>query len=295
MPRVSATAPAVVDFGPAAALDDVQTFTHAAWIYPKSAGGGGFGRLLGKGSNLFYAEATNTFGNDWNRATTNALSEAADNTLTMNAWNFVAATWDGGTSAIKLYHALPGNLVTEVTYKLQQLGSGLITSDAADNFLMGKRAAGDRAFDGRIANFHLLNFVANQNQLNAIMYGMAHRATPTGLLLSAPLWGLHSPEIDLSSNHGTGTVTGTSLANGPPVTLFTPKITAWVEAAGTVVTPSALAASAAVVDPTVVLGGIAVAPAAIEAAAGAVDPTVLNALSVSPSPIEPNGRVAGPA
>ena len=104
---------------------------------------------------------------------------------------------------------------------------------------------------------------------------------------------MHSPEIDLVG--ATATVTGTSLANGPPVTLFTPKIAAWGEAAGTVVTPSALAASAAVVDPTVVLGGIAVAPAAIEAAAAAVDPTVLNALSVSPSAIEANGALVDPA
>lgn len=81
------------------------------------------------------------------------------------------------------------------------------------------------------------NVVLAANEWLALYRGVPPwRIRPAALQVCIPLWGLHSPEIDLSANSDTAAVTGTTLANGPPVTLFTPKIVAWVEAAAGVST-----------------------------------------------------------
>jgi len=81
------------------------------------------------------------------------------------------------------------------------------------------------------------------NELMALARGVCPLLIrPDAITHCYPLWGSHSPEIDLSPNHDTATVTGTSVTNGPPVTLFTPK-TSVVGALGTLYSKTLTATS----------------------------------------------------
>ena len=89
-------------------------------------------------------------------------------------------------------------------------------------FLTGG-GSGDRT----VAEVAWWNTNLNAREWSALNKGVhPSRIRPESLIFLSPCWGLHSPEIELSSSHApTGTVTGTSVVNGPPVTLFTPKRT----------------------------------------------------------------------
>ena len=85
-----------------------------------------------------------------------------------------------------------------------------------------------------------------------------------------PVWGLHSPEIDLSGKGHDGTVVGTSRSNGPPITLFTPKWAATIpliEAGGGIVlldgTAAAVSSLAGALPVDKALGGTVPAVAAL--------------------------------
>jgi hypothetical protein len=58
------------------------------------------------------------------------------------------------------------------------------------------------------------------NELKGLMVKTAPTQVVAGFW---PLWGLSSPEPDLSGNRNDGTVTGAVRSNHPPITLFTPK------------------------------------------------------------------------
>ena len=70
-------------------------------------------------------------------------------------------------------------------------------------------------------------FISSKNEMlaylgNPIRVAKIMEARNSAELIM-PLWGRHSPEIDLSVNGVSGTLTNATAANDPPVTLFTPK------------------------------------------------------------------------
>lgn len=77
---------------------------------------------------------------------------------------------------------------------------------------------------GSIADVAIWNVALNASEIAALARGVRPNNIRTSALIGWwPLDGLSSPEPDLSGNSHNGTLTGTALANGPPVTLFTPK------------------------------------------------------------------------
>jgi hypothetical protein len=74
--------------------------------------------------------------------TTYTEARAANYSLNLNEWAYITAVMNG-TSSVKLY--LNG---IEVTYLIQNPGSGAHTSDAANDLYLGNNLAGDRDFDG---------------------------------------------------------------------------------------------------------------------------------------------------
>jgi hypothetical protein len=75
--------------------------------------------------------------------------------------------------------------------------------------------------EGRIAEAGLWNVALDVNEIAALARGISPRSVRPGSLVGYwPIWGIHSPEIDLVPAGRTLTVTGTSKADHAPVQPF---------------------------------------------------------------------------
>ncbi len=85
------------------------------------------------------------------------------------------------------------------------------------------------AMSGRIAEVALWDVALSAAEVAALASGVTPlHMRPGNLVAYWPVWGLHSPEIDLTSNGNNITVTGPVKAGHAPVTLYTPKWAATV-------------------------------------------------------------------
>jgi len=95
-----------------------------------------------------------------------------------------------------------------------------------DRFAVGRKmhASPTEALTGTVAAVGLAALRPSADQAVALHRGLpGRRVFGKDLKGDWPLWGLHSPEIDLTGSGNNLTLSGTTLANHAPVTLFTPK------------------------------------------------------------------------
>lgn len=206
----------LINCGAPSVLDDINTFTYCAWIKPNSIGET-YGRILEKASSnkVWYLVATNAMGCLIDRATTDTSAISANSTITMGVWQFVSVTFDATTGA-KIYKATLTGALAEVSYAANVVGTGAIITDVSQALTIGNRAAQDRTFDGVIANLVMYSGILTLEEMNSVRYGiMPKRSLIKGWW---PLYGNTSPEVDMSGNGSNGTLTGTTQADGPPIT-----------------------------------------------------------------------------
>ena len=196
----------------ASSVDDInfvaRSASHAA------AGGVSIVGGLSAGNRTIYALL------DYNGAYAGIFSTTG--TFTQDVWHH---------ALLRFYNAGTGQTNTLWANGAQDgtLASGSFTLSAnvvIAGFLTGSTSINK---DVDIADFAWWDTNLSDNEVIALARGMnPGRVRQANLLAHLPLWGLHSPEIDLSAYSDTATVTGTSVANGPPVTLFTPKQTSMI-------------------------------------------------------------------
>lgn len=138
-----------------------------------------------------------------------------------NKWHCIVGTYNATTQ--ELYAYLDGTQfgpATGVADNNTTAGRVCFLADEAN------AANGQGSLNKETGWGAFWNVVLTQNEINALARGVdPQHIRPDAIVFVAPCWGLHSPEIALKPGLGTGTVTGTTVVNGPPVTLFTPK--AW--------------------------------------------------------------------
>lgn len=203
----------LIDCGSGAHLDDLANWTWCGWIYPKTQGEGTIGRIASKAPKIFRIGGSTNLNAASPRTgpTMNLIS--ATNSLTLNAWQFVAWTYDGTNGA--LLRGVPGGVVAEMAYDATSAqGSGAFDSDAAGSLIIGNEPLGAATFDGRISHARIFNVALTANELTALMYGM--RVRGASLRGWWPLIGA-ATEPDWSGNAANGTVTGAIVDNGPPI------------------------------------------------------------------------------
>jgi Concanavalin A-like lectin/glucanases superfamily len=127
----------IVSVNAAAGLSNLNTsgMTVSAWIKPNSAGGNGRGYIVGNGngSNGWFLDMLTSssirFGVDtYPTAPTNRDSTAS---ITLGAWQHVAATWDGSANGANIHLYVNGVLVDGAS----TVGSGTAQSDASLPYL----------------------------------------------------------------------------------------------------------------------------------------------------------------
>jgi len=105
--------------------------------------------------------------------------------------------------------------------------TGSKTPSGINSFNVGRRGGTSPGvyFSGRVAEVGIWNVALSDVEVAALARGIAPPyIQPAALVGYWPVWGLHSPEIDLTPNNRTLTVTGATLADHAPVGLFTRSI-----------------------------------------------------------------------
>ena len=126
--------------------------------------------------------------------------------LSTGVWYFGCTAYDG--AALKVYL----NGVEDGTGAFS--GSADTTTGSAVIGRLGDLSADH--FNGKAAYVHIYNRGITQVEVTQLMYRPG--SVTSGLVAYLPLWGVHSPEIDLSGTGNSGTVNGaTESTDGPPV------------------------------------------------------------------------------
>lgn len=196
--------------------------SYSMWTYRTGGGGNGAGRFFDKrvssGAVEFFFNNNASSQYSFIRQFTTAgewriTSPAAD------SWHALTLTFDCSSASNDPIMYLDGSSVT-VTENQTPTGTVVDNSDA---YVIGNRANDNlRNWAGRLAWFSVWDVILNANEAAAFAGGVQPwRIRPESLVCCLPLWGLHSPELDFIRVNGTGTVTGTVLANDPPVSPFT--------------------------------------------------------------------------
>jgi hypothetical protein len=143
-----------VDCGSDSSLTDLPMISVGAWIRPNTEGENNYGRIVDKADTTgpangwtFVTSTTERLGFEVDFDGGDLECFSANNTLTLDTWQHVAATWDGTTnsSGVQLY--LDG---AQVSCGTSQNGSGNRTTDAGESLRIGNDEDGARTFDGII-------------------------------------------------------------------------------------------------------------------------------------------------
>jgi len=135
---------------------------------------------------------------------------SAGYTLNQNAWNHFVLTWDDTANETRLY--LNGSEIASQT-------ATLVTHTTVNSRAIGiQDGTANRGVNSRVAEFFILSSVLQPGQVTALNGRVSLRRVVGAVQDQyTPLYGLVSPDPDLSGNKRNGTVTGATLANHAPV------------------------------------------------------------------------------
>jgi hypothetical protein len=137
-------------------------------------------------------------------------------TISTATWYHTAGTYDGTNVKIWLNGAQDGS----------SAASSIVDAGTTSLVLGARGQSGgyDSRLNGRIADAALWSVPLTAAEIASLAKGARPwQVRPSSLQGFWPLDGLTSPEPDLSGLKNNGTLTGTSLAFGPPFMAFTPR------------------------------------------------------------------------
>ena len=153
-------------------INDLDTLTIAVWVYPRTLGESGLGRIVdkqnanadGEGFLSMASPASLVFGAArW--ATTNGNWTAPNNTVPLNTWTHVVVTY-GYTATTEdplIYTNGVSQTVTET-----QTPAGSKTTGETETLNLGNRNDGLRAFNGLIDDIRLYNRVLDPDEIASL-------------------------------------------------------------------------------------------------------------------------------
>jgi hypothetical protein len=135
------------------------------------------------------------------------------NTLSLNTWYHLLFL---GTSSTFISGYVNGSFDANGNTNYPSINCGSI--------LAGASGSAGQYLNGSIADFAVWKTVLSTSEILALANGARPGSIRSGLLeLWWPFDGIQSPEPDFSGLARNGTLTGTTLAFGPPVMMFTPR------------------------------------------------------------------------
>ncbi|MEK7116540.1 MAG: LamG domain-containing protein [Patescibacteria group bacterium] len=169
-----------VNLASPAIFDNISPLTISAWVRPKSTGKNFRGTIIGNLGHLFNdagwmfcidANANHpkaySFIVDYD--TNNLQHTTADNTVTMGAWQYVAVTWDGSTTATNAKIYINGTeSAYDPTYGGQTDGSTDRVDDTGKNVHIGDCSNTNCIFDGLIDDVRIYNRALSASEVLAL-------------------------------------------------------------------------------------------------------------------------------
>ncbi len=146
------------------------------------------------------------------------FTATTSNGFTDNQWHLVVARGFSTTSRDVTLDAVHGSKGTDTN------SQAVPTLDRTTIFELFNRDSSN-AFIGRIAEAGVWSVALSDDEETAMFNGIKfNHIQPGSLSRYWPIWGLHSPEIELTANGIEITINNTlARYNHPPVTSFTPK------------------------------------------------------------------------
>lgn len=204
---------------------DLDPLTILAWIRPTSFIAGQV--IMSKfqiGDVRVDFELSDTAGNlrfRRERATTATIYITDDLPLTLNAWNFVAVTFNSGGAANEVVNIYVGSLTAlavESTYAAQGDGSGSVLTDSAGAVVWGNTEDNNVSFPGDIAIGAYVDQEFSLGEIHSWQFRPRMIAN-TKIFIHLGFNGTGT-QPDWSGNGNSGTVTGATVADhvplGPP-------------------------------------------------------------------------------
>ena len=215
-----------VDHGDAASVQNLNVATYLFWVKISTLVAGDRICQKGLGANFYLMDVTGA-GSDLlefsiNRGTLSQLSSALFTNFAnwpgTGAWAFMAVVCDtgGADGDQKLYiGSLTGSATEPSSYDNQRVGSGTVGDNSGSNLVMGNRTNDNVELAGDIAWGGLWNRVLTLGEIRAQQF-RPHK-TPGNVLFTR--YGMNGAglQIDESGFGNHGTVTGATLAQGPPL------------------------------------------------------------------------------
>lgn len=199
----------------------ITIFTLYMWIYPTTitVGRRMFSKVAsgGAGQCSFFntSGGTNRIRTFVDYVTTDASAISASNSISTNSWQFFATTFDG-TNAPKIYSGNLSTAAAELSYFSQAAPSGSRVSDSNGNAYVGGDDTATDAFQGRIA---IVNWIVGTAL--TLPQIKSHQFFPRKHVNSKLLTFLGDngtgTQPDFSGNGNSGTVTGSSRSDNPPI------------------------------------------------------------------------------
>jgi hypothetical protein len=209
-------------------MPSTNVATFACWFNPAAAQGSLTGLLVSRNaaySGLVFSSASgNPLTCVWNNG---GYTQPTGLTPVNNTWNLGEGVINPPNFLTYLGQA--GGTLSSYQISVGNFSLAPTSWDVADD------PGNGRWFDGAVAEAALWSNWLTLPELNALLAGVnPQRIRPQSLVGYWPLWGLLSPEPDLSGNGNSMTLTGSPpAANHAPVTLFTKKARSQVEPAAT--------------------------------------------------------------
>lgn len=212
-----------VDCGTAAAISNLSAWTWCGWVYVTTV----------TNSRFFFRKADSSppYGNksarmmtsgglrvDVERATTSTQYIASTGTVVANEWAFFAITYNeaaGSGEVVNIYKGLLTSPAAEVTYSTTTNGSGATIDDSPATLLLGNGESLAQVLPGRMGPQGFFNRVLTLGEIQSWQFDPRMTAGCVGL------WYLGDngtgTQPDFSGNGNSGTVTGATQSDNPPL------------------------------------------------------------------------------
>ncbi|MBI2616561.1 S8 family serine peptidase [Candidatus Gottesmanbacteria bacterium] len=162
-----------VYMNPDVSLNNLAALSICAWIFPKSFGEDGKGRIYAKGPRLWFSlendnagtvDKTLRFGVNYSGS--DLRVSGPNNLIALDQWQFVCVTWNGSVnpSGVKFYkNGAPANEHNE-----KSTGVGSRLDDSNIKAAIGNLYAERKTFKGRIDEVRLYNKVLTATEIQAL-------------------------------------------------------------------------------------------------------------------------------